>query len=178
MSVEVLALLKENPIRIARITAGLTAAELLEPPGPDAWSANELLAHLRSCADVWGGCVRRLIDEDQPKFRAISPRGYVNRTNYCELAFHPSFQAFDAQRAELLSLLAALTPRDWSRSAQVTRSGKVVTETVRSFAERLAQHEHDHVDQFARIAEAFRRRVTGPNGAANARRAARPGRRS
>ena len=153
MSEEVVALLKENPSRIARITAGLTPAQLVEPPGPDAWSANELLAHLRSCADVWGGYIRRLIDEDGPKVRAISPRGWINRTDYREIAFEPSFHAFEAQRGELLSLLESLAPGDWSRSAQVTRSGKVVTETVLSFAERLARHEHHHLDQFARIAK-------------------------
>ena len=143
-------------MRIAQITARLTPAELLAPPGPDAWSANELLAHLRSCADVWGGYIRRLIAEDRPKFRAISPRGWIDRTNYREIAFQHSLHAFEAQRGELLSLLASLTPRDWSRSAQVTRSGKVVTETVLSFAERLANHEHHHLDQFARIATALR----------------------
>ena len=156
MREEVLVLLRENPTRIAQVTAGLTAAALLQPPGPDAWSANELLAHLRSCADVWGGYIRQLIGEDRPKIRAISPRGYINRTNYRELAFQPSFRAFEAQRAELVSLLEVLEPRDWSRSAYVTRSGKVVTETVLSFAERLADHERHHLDQFARIVAALR----------------------
>jgi len=166
VSEEVVGLLRESPSRIEQIIAGLTAAELCESPGPDTWSANELLAHLRSCADVWGGYIRRLIDEDGPRFRAISPRGWVHRTDYRELEFEPSFRAFETQRVELLSLLEPLDPRDWSRSAQVTRSGKVVTETVLSFAERLARHEHHHLDQFARIARALlgrRPSVSGPN---------------
>jgi hypothetical protein len=156
VSEEIVVLLRESPSRIEQIIAGLTAAELCESPGPDTWSANELLAHLRSCADVWGGYIRRLIDEDRPKFRAVSPRGWVDRTNYRELEFEPSFRAFEAQRVELLTLLECLDSRDWSRSAQVTRSGKVATETILSFAERLARHEHHHLDQFARIARALR----------------------
>ena len=43
----VLLLLKENPARIARLTAGLTPTELRQPPAPNAWSANDVLAHLR-----------------------------------------------------------------------------------------------------------------------------------
>jgi pimeloyl-ACP methyl ester carboxylesterase len=46
---------------------------------------------------------------------------------------------------ELLALLEPLTPSEWSRSATVKRSGKVLTETVRSYAERLAMHEHHHL---------------------------------
>lgn len=153
----VLLLLRENPPHIARLTAGLSPAELRQPPAQDAWSANEVLAHLRCCSDVWGGYIRRLIDEDAPKFRAMSPRGWIDRTNYRDLEFQASFRAFEAQRAELLSLLDSLPRGDWSRTARVTRSGTVVTETVLSFAQRLAEHEHHHLDQLARIATTVRR---------------------
>lgn len=152
----VLALLAENPPRIAALTAGLTSVQLHATPGPDEWSANEVLAHLRSCADVWDGCIRKIIDQDGPSIRAISPRTWINRTNYRDLEFQPSFRAFAAQRAELLVLLEALVQGDWSRTATVTRSGKVVTETVLSYAERLAAHEQHHLEQFARIANAMR----------------------
>ena len=156
MSETVLDLLREGPTRIARITAGLTPAALRRSPARGEWSANDVLAHLRSCADVWGGYIQRLIEEDEPKIRAVSPRGWIRRTNYLELEFQPSFRAFQAQRAELLSVLEPLPPHDWSRRAQVTRSGKIVTETVCSFAERLAEHEHHHLEQFTRIAQAVR----------------------
>ena len=152
----VLTLLAENPPRITALTAGLTSVQLHAAPGPDQWSANDVLAHLRSCADVWGGCIRKMIDQDSPSIRAISPRTWINRTNYRDLEFQPSFRAFAAQRAELLALLEALGPQDWTRTATVARSGKVVTETVLSYAERLAAHERHHLDQFARIASAMR----------------------
>ena len=152
----VLTLLAENPPRITALTAGLTSVQLHAAPGPDQWSANDVLAHLRSCADVWGGCIRKMIDHDGPSIRAISPRTWINRTNYRDLEFQPSFRAFAAQRADLLTLLEALSRGDWSRTATVTRSGKVVTETVLSYAERLAAHEWHHLDQFARIASAMR----------------------
>jgi hypothetical protein len=152
---QVLTLLADNPPRIAALTAGLTSVQRHTAPGPDEWSANEVLAHLRSCADVWGGYIRKMIDQDSPSIRAISPRTWIKRTNYRDLEFQPSYRAFAAQRADLLALLEALSPGDWSRTATVTRSGKVVTETVLSYAERLAVHEQHHLEQFAGIANAM-----------------------
>ena len=149
---QVLTLLAENPPRITALTAGLTAVQLHTSPGPGEWSANDVLAHLRSCADVWGGYIRKIIDQDSPSIRAISPRSWINRTNYRDLEFEPSFRAFGVQRTHLLTLLEGLAPGDWSRTSTVTQSGKVVTATVLSYAERLAIHERHHLEQFARIA--------------------------
>jgi len=48
---QVLALLTETPRRIAALTKGLTAAELHASPNETVSSVNDVLAHLRSCAD-------------------------------------------------------------------------------------------------------------------------------
>jgi hypothetical protein len=90
---QVLTLLAETPARIAAITAGLTSAQLHATPGPDEWSANDVLAHLRSCADVWGSCIRTVLDHDAPTIRAVGPRTWIKRTNYLELKFRGSLQA-------------------------------------------------------------------------------------
>jgi hypothetical protein len=153
---QVLTLLAETPPRIATITARLTPAQLHASPGPDEWSANDVLAHLRSCADVWGGCIRTLLDEDAPTIRAISPRAWIKRTNYLDLTFRPSLRAFAAQRTELLTVLKPLAPKAWSRTATVTRARTTATRTVLSYAEQLAAHERQHLEQFARIATAMR----------------------
>jgi hypothetical protein len=89
---QVIRLLEENPRRIASLTAGLTPIQLRTPPSPDGWSANEVLAHLRSCADVWGGYIKKILDQDRPKIRAVSPRGWINRTDYREQEFESSWR--------------------------------------------------------------------------------------
>ena len=91
-SAHVMRLLEENPRRIASLTACLTPAHLRTPPGPDEWSANEVLAHLRSCADVWGGYIEKILDHDAPKIRAVSPRRWINRTDYREQEFESSWR--------------------------------------------------------------------------------------
>ena len=67
----VLTLLAETPLRIAALTAGLEPAQLLTILNPGEWSANDVLAHLRSCADVWGNCIKVIITQDTPIIRGL-----------------------------------------------------------------------------------------------------------
>jgi hypothetical protein len=147
----ILAQLAEHPPRIAVLTKGLTAAQLRTRPDPDEWSANEVLAHLRSCADVWGDYIRLILTKDRPKIKAVSPRTWIHRTDYPELEFGPSLQAFTTQRADLLALLEPLPPESWSRAAVVTMVGKVLDRTVLDYAIRLTDHERSHVNQIYHI---------------------------
>ena len=144
---QALNVLSETPTRIAALTGALSAAQLQTRPEPEAWSINEVLAHLRACADVWGGYIARIIAEDTPAIRAVSPRTYIKRTDYPQQAFKSSFDAFTAQRSELLTVLNRLTPTDWSRAAMVAAPGKTYPRTVLDYAERMARHEREHLRQ-------------------------------
>lgn len=121
---QVLAILGENPSRIAALTANSTRAQLSTRPAPDAWSANDLLAHLRACADVWGNCIETIVAQDTPTIRAVNPTTWINNTDYLKQDFHSSFHAFAAQRTQLLTNLQSLAPQKWSRTATITGAGK------------------------------------------------------
>lgn len=151
MPEQILALLASAPPRIAALTDALESAQLRASPGLDEWSANDVLAHLRSCADVWGGCIATIITEDMPTLRAVNPTAWIKRTNYLDLDFQPSLRAFTTQRDELLAVLESLPPEGWSRAATVTGAGNVLTRTVLSYAQRLARHERPHVKQIERV---------------------------
>lgn len=152
----VLALLAETPPRIAEITAGFAPAQLYKHPGPDEWSANDVLAHLRACADVWGNCIATIIAQDTPTLRAISPRTWIKKTNYLEQKFQPSLRAFTKQRTDLLAVLEPLDRQRWSRKATITGAGRVLEWTVLFYATRMAGHERTHLKQFKRIANTMR----------------------
>jgi hypothetical protein len=94
--------------------------DLRTAPADGEWSVNDVLAHLRACADVWGGCIATILAEDDPTIRAINPRTWIDRMDYRELEFAPSLRAFTEQRAALLRVLAPLPPEGWSRAATVT----------------------------------------------------------
>src|SRR4051794_25524876 len=95
---QVLSLLAETPPRLEALTVGLAPADLRSTPSDDAWSANDVLAHLRACADVWGGCIATIIAGEQPTLRAVNPRSWIKQTDYRELEFRPSLRAFIVQR--------------------------------------------------------------------------------
>jgi hypothetical protein len=146
-------LLADNPQRIAALTAGKAPAHLRTALN-DGWSANDVLAHLRSCADVWGKFIAAMLAEDRPTLRGVDPRTWIKRTNYPELEFRSSFRSFAKQRADLLAVLEPLTNRAWSRGATVTGGGSVRERTVHSYAQLLARHERTHVEQIGRIVKA------------------------
>ncbi|HEX9036991.1 MAG TPA: DinB family protein [Ktedonobacterales bacterium] len=151
-----LALLAATPARFAELTAGLTPAQLRAAPSPGEWSANEVLAHVRACADVRGEPIYQIIAEDHPTFRAVNPLTWIKQTNYLDLDFASSLRAFAAQRAGLLAALEPLKPEGWERAATVAGAGAPLTRTVHFYAQWVARHERPHVKQIASIAATLR----------------------
>jgi len=148
---QILTLLAETPPRLAALTADLTPAQLQTKPSHDEWSTNDVLAHLRACADVWGNCMVAMIEEDRPVLRAVNPLTWIKKTDYLDLAFRPSLRSFATQRANLLAVLSPLPPEGWSRAATVTGAGKVLERTVLFYGQWLARHERQHVKQVESI---------------------------
>ena len=154
---QVLTLLAETPPRIAVLTAGLAPVQLHTTTTHDGWSLNDVLAHLRACADVWGNCIVAMIAEDTPTLRAVNPRSWIKKTDYLELEFRPSLRSFATQRADLLAVLEPLPPEGWSRTATVTGAGAVLERNVLFYGRWLAGHERSHVKQVERIVNTMHR---------------------
>jgi hypothetical protein len=149
---QVLNLLKTNPQQISELTADLTPDQLQTSPHSGEWSANDILAHLRSCADMWGSAIETIIAEDKPTIKAINPTAWIDNTDYLNQKFRTSFRAFTKQRTDLLTLLEALPKKSWSRIGTITGAGKPLERTVYFYARWLAKHERTHVKQIRRIA--------------------------
>jgi hypothetical protein len=158
---EILTRLTEQPKEIAALTGGLARPRLHRAPSRGEWSVNDVLAHLRSCADMWGKYMATIIAEDRPTIRAMNPTTWIKSTNYPELEFAPSFRAFAKQRAELLARLRPLPKAAWSRTATVTGAGRPRQRTVLEYAQWLANHERTHVRHIARIVNGSKRRTAG-----------------
>jgi hypothetical protein len=153
---QILSALAAAPSRISELTLGLTEAQLHAAPSPGEWSVNEVLAHLRSCADVWGGCIQTILNQDKPTIRAIDPRTWIKRTDYRELGFQGSLLAYTVQRTNLLAELQRLKPQGWVRTATVTGAGAPLVRTVQFYAQWLARHERPHLKQIKTTAEVMR----------------------
>lgn len=151
---QVLSVLEETPVRLAALAGHVGEAALHATPEPGEWSVNENLAHLRSCADMWGGAIEEILAADHPTIRAVNPTTWIDRTDYRELEFEPSLRAFTAQRQRLLGALGALPIAGWSRGATVLGAGKPLELTVHSYADRLARHERTHWRQVEKTVQA------------------------
>ncbi len=154
---QILTMLAATPTRLLALTADLAPAQLKAAPSPGEWSATEVLAHMRSCADVWGNCIEVILAQDMPTIRAINPTTWIDSTDYREQEFQHSLHAFAAQRTELLAVLTPLSPAEWARRATVTGAGKALDRTVLFYAQWLARHERPHLKQIERTVNTTRR---------------------
>jgi hypothetical protein len=152
LSVDVImAILPASVPRVAALTSGLSDAQLRTPPEPGEWSAVDLLAHLRASQDVLGRNITRIVQEERPAWRRLSPREWQRKSGYNGSDFAPAFEAFSAGRAELLPFLDSMRTADWERVAVVTVApGRTLEQTARFFGDWLAGHERDHLEQLER----------------------------
>ncbi len=154
----ILTILKETPPRLAKLTAGLAPAQLHTAPSVGAWSANEVLAHLRACNEVWGGYyIMTILAQDTPTIKAMNPRTWITHTDYLEQEFQAALRAFTEQRSKLLAVLEPLPPKDWMRTNTLIGAGKPLQQTLMSHADGLARHERAHLKQIERTLNALQR---------------------
>ena len=142
--------LSETPEKIARIAQGVSEPRLHRRPDVDAWSAQEIVAHLRACAAVWGRSIDRMLAEDHPTIRYVSPRGWIRKTDYLQQTFHANLRRFTEERAALVTTLETLSSGSWTRGATFTGTTLGRAGTVLSYASRIAEHEVRHLDQLLR----------------------------
>lgn len=149
---EIMDILPETPGRIAVLTKGLTRTQIHASPEPDAWSINDVLAHLRACHDVLGGNVLRILAEDHPTWKGVNPRAWIRQTDYPEWEFTPAFRAFRKQRSDLLAVLEPLPANGWERTATVTGMlSETYERSARYYASWMAGHERAHWKHIGRI---------------------------
>lgn len=144
-------LLAETPRRVRAASGGLAEAALHAKPDAAGWSANDVLAHLRACVDVWGKEIWRMLAEETPTWQHLSPRTWMRKTDYPQQPFHESFEVFCEQRQAQLHLLQNLSPEQWARAAMVKQRAHVQRVTVFDRVRQMALHEQGHCAQIEEL---------------------------
>lgn len=142
-----LRLLVATPGRISAAANAVSQSQTYLKPDSRSWSAQEVLAHLRACADVWGSYIESMLADEEPVLPDIHPRRYLMQTDYPSLDFTDSLKAFSRQRRKLLKALTSLHFDDWSRGALIGSRRHTVFTQVR----RMAMHEAEHVAQIEHL---------------------------
>ncbi len=148
---EVITILRRTPEALLEVMDGASPEQMRAAPRAGEWSAHEVFAHLRGCADVWGSIINEMLARDRPRLLAGNPRSSSRIAGYLELDFVPSLNAFAEQRAGLLATLGQLTPDGWARTAIVKGAGKANERPVLTYAQKLAGHEGRHLRDISRI---------------------------
>lgn len=151
--------LEAAPHQLAALTNAIENAQLSAKADLESWSANEILAHLRVCAEVWGKSINAMITQDHPTLRYVSPRTWMKKKNYHNEEFQRSLHAFTQQRHELVVSLRGLQAEDWARGATFTGTTRGREQTILSYAQRIVAHETEHLEQL----EAMVKNVSYPN---------------
>jgi hypothetical protein len=145
--------ISETPQQITLLVKGYEENHLQLRADTKSWSANDILAHLRSCADLWTHSIYAMLAENEPVFSDINERKWARVTRYAELPFHQSFQAYSLQRVSLVSVLKGLPLELWERSAVIFKR----RHTVFTQARRLAKHETEHLEQMKVVLRGIRK---------------------
>jgi hypothetical protein len=127
---------------------GLTDDQAAWRPDKGEWSLLELLAHLRSSADLNQFRIFAMLAVNQPALPAIHPRlEWQLIVPYARLSLHKSLAACRLQREELLITLAALDEAGWSRAGTWDGRRYSIYQVARS----MALHEAEHFEQMGRL---------------------------
>jgi carbonic anhydrase/acetyltransferase-like protein (isoleucine patch superfamily) len=121
-------------------------------PGPERWSALQVLCHLRDCdSDVYLPRLERVLTEDQPAVPALDMTQQESR--YHTESPRPALEAWRSARARLLARLAPLRPAEWARTGVHSMYGAYpLADMVRYWTEHDLGHRRQIADALGEFA--------------------------
>jgi hypothetical protein len=140
---------KTGPDALDAAVAGLADTDLDRRPGPDDWTAREVIHHLADAETRAAIRLRQLLAEDDAVIQGYDEEQYARVLHYDRRSVPVSLATIRAVRASTAELLDLLVDADFARSGTHTESGAYSVET---WLELYAAHCHDHIDQLVAAA--------------------------
>jgi hypothetical protein len=145
---ECLARLERAPDELARLMRGNSDAALSRRPAPDAWSAKEVVCHLRDAEEHLAGWIGIVLANPEPVLIAARTAArWATDRQYQRQHAGAAWEAFGRRRDETLALLRGLTPAQRDRGGVHPSRGRM---TVDNLVALMAWHDDDLVDQLRR----------------------------
>lgn len=142
------AVLRETPPALARLTGGVPDAILRKPEAPGKWSIGHVLAHLADSDLVWGWRVRLILAQDRPTITGYDQDLWADRLRYGDADPQESQATFAVLRRDNLRLIERATPEDLARVGVHAERGE---ESVGYLIRLYAGHDLLHLRQIERI---------------------------
>ncbi len=147
---DIVAALRALPDQVQDLLRGLSDDQLRRRPAPNEWSLLELVCHLRDSAEIEGLRVRRMVEEDEPSIEPYDQEALARERNYQGDDPRRALTALRAFWGGLAYQLESLSDQEWERAGTHPEIGTV---TVRSRAERAADHAREHLAQVRAVRE-------------------------
>lgn len=145
---------RATPEKLARLTRGLTRAQLTRKPAPGKWSIAEVLAHLAESEIVTGYRFRMMLSASGGPIQAFDQDRWAQNARYDRIDPKLSLAAFRAMRELNIDLLKRLTPAQKKRYGLHSERGK---ESVEYYTRMIAGHDLNHLGQIERIRRSFKK---------------------
>jgi hypothetical protein len=140
--------LERTPSDLARLVRGHPDATLSRRPAPAAWSAKDVVCHLRDAEEHLSGWIRAILAGDDPELvETATADQWAEARQYARDHAGAAWQAFSQRRDETLDLLHGLDAGAWRRAGHHVRRGSL---TVDALVALIAWHDDNHLDQVAR----------------------------
>lgn len=155
------------PATLRTLVADHAEATLHQRPDPDAWSAVEVVCHLRDIDDMSMLRFRQMLQMEDPMLPAaamptdaaawglldpgaylIDPMRWALDRQYLRNDVHEAATSFGRRRGELLTFLRLLDEAQWARGSIHPTGGR---KTFDGWLTILAWHDDNHLAQLARV---------------------------
>jgi hypothetical protein len=140
--------LARTPEALAAAIAGADDATLSRRPSTHAWSAKEIVCHVRDTEEPFLAFFQAMLDRDEPRYDdGGGPERWVDDRQYRRNDTGEALETFRRRRAESLAFLRHLTPAQWERRGIHPARGPL---TLAQFVGLMAAHDAEHLDQLRR----------------------------
>ncbi|MGH9442331.1 MAG: DinB family protein [Thermoanaerobaculia bacterium] len=110
-------------------------------PGPDRWSAHEIVCHAADSETSGAMRIRFLVSEKDPLIQGYDEAQWARDFDYHRHSTDLAFAAVAAVRANTAALVRRFTEEQWSKAGRHSDSGPYSAETwLRIYAEHLEKH--------------------------------------
>jgi len=146
---------------------GRDDAALSRRPAPKAWSAKEIVCHMRDIEELCMLRYHAMLSMPDPKLFVVGltapdaeawgivggvpypvdAERWAEERQYLRCDTETALEAFRRRRAEVLTLFRALSAAQWERGGLVPGVGR---RTIAEFTAGVAAHDDNHLDQLRR----------------------------
>lgn len=144
---DAIAVLRETPAQLRKLTEQLGAEGLERSLEPGKWPAKTILIHLADCEIAFGFRMRQAIAENPYHVQTFDQDKWA--VPYGSYSPHQAQEVFTSIRGWNLAFLKTLSTSDLERKVLHPERGEI---SLRTILETIAGHDKNHIRQLSEIA--------------------------